>query len=156
MDLFAIMEDRHMLQCMARDLANDVAVVGAVKQVSIFGDEPMDHQFDHQGLQKRLADTAERGKLWELQYLFLVAVFLSDSAVKWLTSVVATDQIRVWFDGHRTLPDFRTRFATHLMGKFSKKAKKGSRKRVLMEATPPQMAAVSEFLLAHTIVSFTQ
>ena len=75
MDLFAIMEDRHMLQCMARDLANDVAVVGAVKQVSIFGDEPMDHQFDHQGLQKRLADTAERGNCGSCSTCFLWPCF---------------------------------------------------------------------------------
>ena len=156
MDLCAVMEDMGTLQCLVADLCNDIAVLGEVKQVSVFGDEPATHDFDTGAIHGKIKAIAEEGRLWQMQYLFLVIVFLSDSAVDWLSRTVATDQMMVWFDGHSTLPDFRTRFVSHLMGTFSEKAKKGSRKRVLKEATPPQMAAVSEFLLAHTIVSFTQ
>lgn len=156
MDLFAVMEDRETLQCMISDLGHDIGVLEGVKQVAIFGDETLQHEFDTKILKEKIESIGRGAKLWEIQYLFLLIVFLSDGAVDWLSRIVATDQMMVWFDGHSTLPDFRSRFVSHMMGKFSKKAKKGSRKQVLMEATPPQMAAVSEFLLAHTIVSFTQ
>ena len=155
MDLYRIMEDRQMLTCIATDLLNDVNELDGIQGTVLYGDTPMECQADVKGIKRALVQMQDPdAKLWKLQYAFLVVAYLSDALVKWLTEIVQPTQMKYWFDGHKTLPGQRERFVEHVIGKFSEKTKKGSRKVVLKEATTPQMLVVSEYLLAHTLVSW--
>ena len=157
LDLHQIFENAELLQSMARDMHSDVKeVIDENKAVCLIGDQT--HNLDRYPTEQLietlcLMAQGER-QLWELQYMFMVCAYLSDSVVDWVATMIPPYQFKYWFDGHDTLCGFRQRFEQHLLGKFSKKAKKGQRKVVVLTATLPQMAAVDEYLLAHTIVTW--
>lgn len=154
MDLYALMTDASLLQQVASDLLDDVQLAKLKSPKPLLGEEPLNHSANVQGIiemleKLRSSDTP----LWQLQYLFLFIVYVSDAFVKWMTTTVNSAQMQHWFDGHDTLPTFRQRFEEHLLGKFVLNSKTG-KKVVAKDATPCHVFAVDEFLLAHTIVSW--
>lgn len=157
MDLHLLMSDRGLLGQVATDLAADLHLLSAAPMTTLIGDKPVDYDASKTAeaigtLRSMTSDP--NAPLWHLQYAFCLVIYLSDRIVTWLATVVQANQVKHWFDGHATLPCFRTRFEHHLVGKFSQKSKKGARKFVVIDATTPQMFVVGEFLLAHTIVSW--
>ena len=157
MDLHVLMADHRMLKCIAADLLSDVRELQSAACTTLVGSKVVNPNADLDALTHKLASLCQANQevsLWKLQYCLCVCAYVSDSVVSWLASVVEPTQMKHWFDGHATLLDFRKRFEQHLLGKFSKKNKKGQRKHVVVDATTPQMHAVSEYLLAHTIVSW--
>lgn len=156
MDLHVLMANRQLLQCLAKDLLDDTTALKFKRVTTLVGDKEIKMSVDFDSLESTLKElsTNDSAALWQLQYTLAVCAYVSDPVVNWLSSTVDAKQMKYWFDGHATLPDFRSRFETHLVGRFSKKPKKGSRKQVVVEATTPQMHAVSEYLLAHSIVSW--
>ena len=156
MDIHVLMADRALLQCVASDLLKDVRSLKNTTCTTLIGNKAINSTVDFSQLEEQLTKTSidESTPLWQLQYTLCTCAFVSDSVVTFLANVVDPKQMKYWFDGHLSLPDFRSRFEMHLVGKFSRKPKKGSRKRVVVDATTPQMHAVSEYLLAHSMVSW--
>lgn len=156
MDLHTLMACRHTLQCLAADLLSDIEEMEGIQAKSLVGSKDVHICKERTtAIKKALKNMAlPQAPLWKLQYTFCMCAYLSDSVVSWLANTVAGNQMKHWFDGHDSLDGLRTRYEQHLMGKFSKKEKKGARKTVVVTATTPQMFAVQEYLLAHMVVSW--
>lgn len=157
MDLCAVMMDRAMLQCIARDLRDDVMEMGqTIKPKVLFGDKESACVDDYPLVAGRLNAMLEpEAPLWQLQYAFLVTLYLSDRAVDWLKKTAKPRQVDFFLGGTTFgVAPFCDRFEHHLIGKFKPKEKKGERKVVAIEACSPHVAVVNELLLAHTLVSW--
>lgn len=157
MDLVECMSNRELLKMIGLDMIKDVRHLQAQPSVSLLGNAQAEdlgeNEFSINAIRSLEHLVGSDCQLWELQYMFLVCVYLSDTLVNSLLVGTNNKIINVWYDGiPDKLPSFRQRFQYHLLGKYAPKKKKGSRKTVTISATTPNQAAISEFLLIHTIL----
>lgn len=155
MNLLSVLNDRRTLQIVARDAHNDVQVLCSKnKASSLFGDVSVSMK-DVQPLLQVLAYLqTNEAPLWQLQYMFWIVAYLSEPLMTALQHGTPQQMFKAWKLGPPH--SFRTRVKNHLLGEYSAKIKKGSRKMVTCCATPPHMAITAEYLLIHTLSTTTQ
>ena len=151
MDLFAAINDRRLLQAIAKDVASDVLILSQMQPTKLYGEENA-HKVDVTQLLAVLAYLQQSdAPMWQLQYTFYIVAFLSETLIEALRSGTPQALFKAWNDG--CPHSLHERVRRHLLGVYSKKAKKGSRKSVKCCATPPHMAITSEFLLIYTLTT---
>jgi hypothetical protein len=147
-----LMFDRAMMQQMLGDLSNDVRSIRPTDQLVLYGNTPCDTPVPTD----QILAFIERSKkdttpLWELQWAMLTVLYVSDKFVEYVRKSTHPAQMSAWYDGNGTGDAFRTRYEGHVVGKFGKKAAKGSRKMVTCIALHPLDAVVHEVLMMHAV-----
>ena len=124
-------------------------------QTPIYGDDPLDGQADPGPVANVLVSLAQDAgtPLWQLQWVFLVMVYLSDSLVATLGSSTPPEIFGPWYSGIRgtQMTAFRARFELHVGGGYSEKRKRGSRKTVTLVAKSCLEVVVAEVMHVHVI-----
>lgn len=151
MDLFSAINDRTVLQTIARDVEADVKILLDAQPTTLFGTESAQKVDVSQLLSVLGYLQTQDAPMWQLQYMFYIVAFLSESLINALRQGTPQTLFKAWNDG--CPHSLRERVSRHLLGKYCKKAKKGSRKTVKCNATPPHMAITSEFLLIYTLTT---
>ena len=154
MDLRIVLFDRDVMQTILRDSADDVAHFPV--QMPLFGKTPLHSQADTAPVAAKLelygtdADTPT----WQLQWILLVLIYLSDRLSASLQQGTPHRVFNAWFYGtaHTRVPAFRERFERALGGTYGGKTKRGCRKDVSYVARTCLESTIDEVLLLHLIV----
>jgi len=151
MDMSTVLFDADLLRGVAADARGAVAGLGV--QGPVIGADADYEQASTDAVQERLAELSAGTDLWELQWCFLVVMYLSDPLATAVHHATPARVFRPWFDGDpaRKLAPFRQRMELHLAGKYEDKKMRGSRKMVEVDAKTPLEIVVHEVLLLHTL-----
>jgi len=153
MHLAHLLFDRDLLRAVCTDLAADVAVLATKKQVRLWGDEPAGTQVDCDAISSALGKLLrDDTPLWELQWVALVLIYISDTFVAALTEGTYASVMVPFFHGHATMPSYEDRFVAMVFGKFGEKSAKGARKKVLVDAKNPMEAVVACVMDVHRLM----
>lgn len=150
MHLAHLLFDPQLLRAVCADLLQDVRALALRPQLKLVGDTPTDTPVDTTNLVAALeALQREDTPLWELQWMALAVIYLSDPFVAALREGTYATVIGPWLDGHASFPCFEERFVAYVLGKFGPKPAKGARKDVVVEAKNPIEAVVDAVMDVH-------
>lgn len=153
MDLRVLLFDRDTMSNICLDAAN--AVKNFPVQTSLAGGVPLEHQKSTTNLIERLTQfaTAADPPLWELQWMALSMIYLSDTLTAALQEGTPTALFTHWFYGTKdtSIAPFRIRYENMVGGVYGPKTKRGSRKIVVAPARTCLECAVDEVILLHML-----
>ena len=153
MDIRVLLFDERFLRQICKDAS--VAIGQFPVQTPINGEEPLDNQADAGPVvaeMYRLADAADT-PMWELQWIALVLIYLSDPLVAAISASTPPHVFTAWYAGLKgtgTL-SFRDRFECNVGGKYSVKRKRGPRKTVELVAKTCLELVVDEVTFIHML-----
>lgn len=153
MQLSEVLFDAPVLRAVCSDLLHDVRQLASRPQLKLVGNAPTDTPVDTSNLVAALEGLArEETPLWELQWMALAVIYLSDSFVTALREGTYASVIQPWVDGHDSFPCYEKRFEGYVMGKFGPKPAKGARKEVVVDAKHPLEAVVDAVMDVHRLM----
>lgn len=153
MDIRVVLFDEGLLRNMCADASQ--ALLALPTQTPVRGSAPLEDQADARPVVDELAALAEavHTPMWELQWVALVLIYLSDPLVAAIQANTPPPVFAAWYrglPGTKTLP-FRERFECNVGGQYSQKRKRGSRKTVQLVAKTCLELVVDEVTFIHLI-----
>jgi hypothetical protein len=153
MDIRLMLFDEGLLRQICKDASAAVKLFPV--QTPVSGTDALESQADAEPVvaeMDALADAANT-PMWELQWIALVLIYLSDPLVEAIRASTPADVFSAWYTGlagTKTLC-FRERFECNVGGKYSGKRKRGSRKTVELVAKTCLELVVHEVTFIHML-----